>query len=96
MAFCRKDKLTRHRNTHSNNKRYTYNFCAVPYSKNDRLDLESGQKDISPLKQLSSPNFESISVYRKEDEEEQEEDPDMSLSRLGQNPEILLFPIPHQ
>ncbi|XP_021927840.1 zinc finger protein 32-like isoform X2 [Zootermopsis nevadensis] len=96
MAFCRKDKLTRHRNTHSRNKRYMYNFCAVPYSKNDSLGLESDQKDISNLKQLPSPYVESISLNRKEDEEEREEDPDISLSRLGQNPEILLFPIPHQ
>jgi len=74
-----------------------YNFCAVPYSRTDRLGLKSGQNDISDFKQPPSPSFESSSLYRKEDEGGgQEEDPDVSLSRLGQNPEILLFPIPRQ
>ncbi|PNF33203.1 hypothetical protein B7P43_G11694 [Cryptotermes secundus] len=98
MAFCRKDKLTRHRKTHSNNKSYTvYNFCSVPRGMNDKLGLESGQNVISNQKQLPSPNFESSCSYKIEDGEgKQEEDSDISLSRLGQNPEILLFPIPRQ
>jgi len=97
MAFCRKDKLTRHHKTHSNNKKCVYNLCAVPCSRNERLASESGQDDISNVKQLSSPNFETGTSYRKEDKGGgQEEDPDTSLSRLGQNPEILLFPIPRQ
>jgi hypothetical protein len=97
MAFCRKDKLTRHRKTHSNNKKCVYSLCAVPCSKNERLASESGQEDISNVKQLASPNFESGCSYRKEEEGGGgEEDPDAPLSRLGQNPEILLFPIPRQ
>jgi hypothetical protein len=74
-----------------------YNFCAIPCGMNDKLCLESGQNVIFSKKQLPSPNFESSCSYKVEDGRgRQEEDLDISLSRLGQNPEILLFPIPRQ
>jgi uncharacterized Zn-finger protein len=92
MAFCRKDKLTRHRKTHNNKNCTMYNLCSIPYGINDKLGLESGQNVISN-KKLPSTNFESSS-YEIEDGKGKEEDSDISLSRLGQNPEILLFPIP--
>jgi hypothetical protein len=74
-----------------------YNFCAIPCGMNDKLGLESGQNVISNKKQLPNPNFESSCSYKIEDGRgRQEENSDISLYRLGQNPEILLFPIPHQ
>ncbi|PSN44162.1 hypothetical protein C0J52_17428, partial [Blattella germanica] len=99
MAFCRKDKLTRHQKTHANKQRL-FKFSEISCRKSDSITNESEMNNSLTLKHLSSPdvdgNFRNNRKSVSDEEvtkEEDVEDPEVSLSRLGQNPEILLFPI---
>nr|CAD7263438.1 unnamed protein product [Timema shepardi] len=95
MSFCRKDKLTRHKKTHID-KPYSCGECSISFSVKEAFEKHVYVHHWSAMDAGSNGPVDGMDSNSDSTETTKQEDTEFSLSRLGKNPEILLFPIPRK
>nr|CAD7448920.1 unnamed protein product [Timema bartmani] len=95
MSFCRKDKLTRHQKTHID-KPYSCGECSISFSVKEAFEKHVYVHHWSTMDAGSNGPVDGMDSNSDSTETTKQEDTEFSLSRLGKNPEILLFPIPRK